>query len=57
MTRWVRATGERAGVTGGGPAGVGELGEARAAMEVTDDTARYMDEVVRERMIREMGAF
>ena len=32
-------------------------GEARAAMEVTDETARYMDEVVRERMIREMGAF
>jgi hypothetical protein len=57
LTRWVRATGERAGVTGGARPVLENWGEARAAMEVTDETARYMDEVVRERMIREMGAF
>ena len=57
LTRWRIATGERAGVTGGHRPVLENWGEARAAMEVTDETARYMDEVVRERMIRELGAF
>ena len=47
LTRWRIATGERAGVTGGHRPVLENWGEARAAMEVTDDTARYMDEVVR----------